>query len=129
MRRRAVASRRGRSVDTVIDPEVSGLLRARRVEVDARLAHLAADERSLLRDRSDATADDEHDPEGSTLSGEWSRVDALRRAALQERAELERAEARVAQGTYGICAACERAIPIERLRARPMAERCVACAR
>jgi DnaK suppressor protein len=112
----------------VTDTEVRDLLSARRAEVEQRLAHLDADERSLLRDRSDATADDEHDPEGSTLSGEWSRVDALRRAALEERDALVRAEQRAEEGTYGVCAACGGAIPLERLRARPMADRCVACA-
>jgi DnaK suppressor protein len=112
----------------VTDPALLELLRRRRADVSERLARLDADERSLLRDRSDATADDEHDPEGSTLSGEWSRVDALRRAAETERAELDAALGRVDAGTYGICAACGRSIPPERLRARPMAERCVDCA-
>lgn len=112
----------------MIDPEVLALLRERRVDADTRLARLDADERSLLLDRSDATADDEHDPEGSTLSGEWSRVDALRRATITERGELERALSRVDAGTYGVCARCGRSIPVERLRARPMAELCVSCA-
>jgi DnaK suppressor protein len=110
------------------DPELLALLRRRRDDAAARLARLDVDEKSLLQDRSDATADDEHDPEGSTLSGEWSRVDALRRAALDEMAELDRAQARVDAGTYGVCARCGVSIPLERLRARPMAELCVACA-
>lgn len=108
--------------------EPIALLRARRAEVDLRLDRLAADERSLLADRADGTADDEHDPEGSTLSGEWSRVDVLRRAADQERAELDAALARVAAGTYGRCEGCGRRIPLERLRVRPMAAHCVTCA-
>ncbi len=44
----------------------------RRAELDARLASLAADERSILRDRSDATADDEHDPRGRRCRGSGS---------------------------------------------------------
>lgn len=104
------------------------LLRARRAEVDGRLRRLAHDEQSLRRDRADGTADDEHDPEGSTLSGEWAQVDALRRAAEAERADLDAALARIDAGTYGFCVACGRRIPVERLQARPMADRCVACA-
>ncbi|QEW02872.1 TraR/DksA family transcriptional regulator [Microbacterium lushaniae] len=99
-----------------------------RRDVLTRLERLGADERSLLHDRADGTADDEHDPEGSTLSGEWSRVDALRRAALGELAEIDAAMARLADGTYGICARCGRPIPAERMEVRPTAHLCVACA-
>ena len=97
-------------------------------EIDALLARLDADEASLRTDRADATADDEHDPEGSTLSGEWQRVDALRRARLDERAEVEEAIRRMEAGTYGVCVRCGDPIPPARLEARPMATMCVACA-
>jgi DnaK suppressor protein len=97
-------------------------------EIDALLARLDADEASLRTDRADATADDEHDPEGSTLSGEWQRVDALRRARLDERAEVEEAIRRMGAGTYGVCVRCGDPIPPARLEARPMATMCVACA-
>jgi RNA polymerase-binding transcription factor DksA len=104
------------------------VLEARLRELDELLARLDADEQSLRTDRADATADDEHDPEGSTLSGEWQRVDALRRARLTERAEVEEALRRVDAGTYGVCVRCGREIPAARLEARPMATMCVACA-
>src|SRR5690349_10934731 len=104
------------------------VLETRLREIDALLARLAADDDALRHDRADATADDEHDPEGSTLSGEWQRVDALRRARLAERAEVAEALRRVDDGTYGICARCGRDIPVARLEARPMATMCVACA-
>lgn len=104
------------------------LLESRLRELDEILARLDADEQSLRLDRADATADDEHDPEGSTLSGEWQRVDALRRARLDERAEVEEALRRVDAGTYGVCVRCGRTIPAARLEARPMATMCVACA-
>lgn len=108
------------------DPAVTLQRLAR--ELDERLARLDADERSLLHDRADGTADDEHDPEGSTLSGEWSRVDALRRGAVAERAEIAAARERLASGEYGICEVCGRPIPAARLAARPTATRCVRCA-
>lgn len=104
------------------------LLRARAAELDTLLARLDADERALRADRADATADDEHDPEGSTLSGEWQRLDALRHSVRDERAEVDAALARVEAGTYGVCAVCGRAIAPGRLEARPTATTCVACA-
>ncbi|MDQ1083672.1 MULTISPECIES: TraR/DksA C4-type zinc finger protein [Microbacterium] len=97
-------------------------------EVAERLARLRADEVSLLRDRADATADDEHDPEGSTLSGEWLHVDALRRGAEQERAEIRAARERVASGTFGVCEMCGVPIADARLEVRPFARRCIGCA-
>ena len=110
------------------EKRVGELLNTLARDVDARLTRLEADEGDLLRDRADATADDEHDPEGSTLSGEWLQVDALRRAALTERAEIAAARERWADGTYGVCEVCGRPIPDARLEARPFARRCVACA-
>lgn len=103
-------------------------LRARAADLDALLARLDADDDAVRADRADATADDEHDPEGSTLSGEWQRIEALRRGALSERVEVDAALARVDAGTYGICVACGRPIAPGRLEVRPMATRCIACA-
>ncbi|WP_036319304.1 TraR/DksA family transcriptional regulator [Microbacterium sp. B24] len=103
-------------------------LRARAAELDALWARLDADEASVLSDRADATADDEHDPEGSTLSGEWQRIDALRRSVQVERAEVAAALSRVDAGTYGTCGVCGGHIAAGRLEARPMATTCIACA-
>lgn len=103
-------------------------LHARAAELDALLARLEADEGSVRADRADATADDEHDPEGSTLSGEWQRIEAIRRAAASERAEVDAALARVDAGTYGICVVCGESIAPARLEARPFATTCIVCA-
>ncbi|WP_394289402.1 TraR/DksA C4-type zinc finger protein [Microbacterium sp.] len=105
--------------------EVTARLRARAAELDALERRLAQEDAAIRADRADATADDEHDPEGSTLSGEWQRIEVLRRAAASDRAEVDAALARVAAGTYGVCEVCGRAIPAARLEARPTATRCV----
>ena len=92
---------------------------------------LAANEQTLAELRADRgadVADDEHDPEGVTLSGEWSRAVALEEAAHREIAEIDEAVRRWEGGTYGVCVDCGRGIPIARLRARPFATRCVSCA-
>ncbi|KAA9110874.1 TraR/DksA family transcriptional regulator [Microbacterium rhizomatis] len=108
--------------------EFATLLAQRRIELEAALA--AGDRRveAIRSARSDTPADDEHDPEGSTLSGEWSAAIGLRDAAGQELAQIALAEARLDGGTYGVCEICGSEIPLERLRARPAAARCVRCA-
>ncbi len=122
----AKGAKGGGRVGAMTDPRE--MLLALAADVDGRLERLDADEQSLRLDRADGTADDEHDPEGSTLSGEWQRVDALRRAALAERAEVTAALERLAAGTYGVCVRCGGRIPVARLEARPFATMCVSCA-
>ena len=104
------------------------ILRSARGAAERRIAQLDLDIAGLRRDRSTESADDEHDPEGSPLSGEWSRLAGLREAAGRELADVDDALHRWAQGTYGVCAHCGRPIPAARLEARPTAVRCVDCA-
>jgi RNA polymerase-binding transcription factor DksA len=79
--------------------------------------------------RAGGSDDDEHDPEGETLSAQWSQAEGLRAGALVELADVDRALDRVAAGTYGTCARCGLPIGADRLAARPTAELCIACAR
>lgn len=108
--------------------EFAALLSARRAGAAASLRALGASSDELRRSRGEATADDEHDPEDPTLSAEWSRLEGLRAGAARELAEIDVALRRLDEGDFGVCEACGRGIPIDRLRARPMATRCVACA-
>lgn len=94
----------------------------------SRLALLDEELAALRRARSDDNADDEHDPEGSTLSSDWSRLAGLRAEALVQLAQAEAALARLADGSYGACITCGRQIPAERLAIRPAAAQCVSCA-
>ncbi|MGC5221811.1 TraR/DksA family transcriptional regulator [Micromonospora sp. DT81.3] len=113
------------------DATLSGfaaLLRERREAAERTLLRNSEDGRDLLSARGDGTADDEHDPEGSTLSGEWAMLEALRADTEHELAEIDAALLRQQSGTYGRCAECGRDIPEARLRARPMTRTCVACA-
>jgi RNA polymerase-binding protein DksA len=53
-------------------------------------------------------------------------------ASLEERdrrvlAEIDAAEARLSDGTFGVCEACAGPIPFSRLRALPTARFCVTC--
>jgi RNA polymerase-binding transcription factor DksA len=82
----------------------------------------------LRRQRAGRFDDDEHDPEGLPLSGEWSRLDGLRRASEGRLTEVDEALANAEAGRYGVCVACGRPIPPGRLEARPTATLCVVCA-
>lgn len=99
-----------------------------RAEVAGRLADLERTLAELVRSRESANDDDEHDPEGVTLSSEWSRLSGLADAARTELAEADVALERWAAGRYGVCENCGRPIPVERLEVRPFATRCVPCA-
>ena len=118
----------GEIMDDAHRAEFRALLTERAGDLDRTLAALAADLDALAQARGDATADDEHDPEGVTLSGEWSRLEGLRAEQEREREELASALARWDAGSYGVCGGCGRPIPVARLRVRPMATLCVSCA-
>ena len=78
--------------------------------------------------RDGAQGDDEHDPEGVTLSAEWSRWDGLHRDAEAEVLRIHAARRRLADATYGVCEGCGAEIPEGRLEILPFAALCVACA-
>jgi DnaK suppressor protein len=103
-------------------------LETARADALARLASLDVAIAGLRTDRGTDVADDEHDPEGVTLSSEWARLESLRQAAERELAELDEATARRSAGVDGICEDCGRGIPPARLAVRPGATRCVECA-
>lgn len=108
------------------DPRV--LLERLRAEAEGRVRATAATLDELMHDREGSNDDDEHDPEGVTLSSEWSRLSALADAAADEVRQYDDALARWDAGDYGICANCGRPIPEGRLEVRPFARLCVPCA-
>lgn len=76
----------------------------------------------------DIPADDEHDPEGTTVSVERANEEAMLAAAENALIELLEARERVDANTYGICENCQRPIPAARLEIRPETRFCVTCA-
>ncbi|SJN21745.1 DnaK suppressor protein [Microbacterium esteraromaticum] len=99
-----------------------------RADAAERASAAASALAELIHDRQSSTDDDEHDPDGVTLSSEWSRLSALADAATVELRQVDDALLRVDAGTYGICSRCGRPIPAGRLEVRPFAELCVPCA-
>ena len=41
--------------------------------------------------------------------------------------EIDEALKRIDEGTFGVCEACEKAIPLARLKAKPQAKYCIQC--
>jgi RNA polymerase-binding transcription factor DksA len=87
---------------------------------------LAAEAASLMADREPGDVQfDEESGEGDTLAVERDRDLALSAAARQSVDMIDKALARIAEGTYGICVVGGDIIPQERLEAIPEASVCV----
>ena len=93
-----------------------------------RLAALTGDYAGIVEASKDSNADDEHDPEGSTIAFERSQVGTLVEDARHQLAEVDAARARLADGTYGTCDECGGPVGEGRLEARPTARTCIRCA-
>ena len=98
-----------------------------RDRTQARLGRLTGDYRGIVDASRDSNADDEHDPEGSTIAFERSQVGALVEQARGHLAEVQAALRRLEDGSYGRCQSCGQPIPEGRLAARPTARTCVSC--
>jgi RNA polymerase-binding protein DksA len=98
-----------------------GLL-ARRHALIEQVAHVEDDLRWL-----DTNVEPEMVEEGQeeTLARLLTRLDDHDRSEVDD---IDRALNRISGGTYGVCTACGKAIPVRRLEALPTADRCVACA-
>jgi DnaK suppressor protein len=90
------------------------------------LGALSRDFTGIVHASADSNADDEHDPEGSTIAFERSQVSALIERTERRLAEIDAALTRVGDGTYGRCERCGEPIADGRLEARPIARTCVA---
>ena len=87
---------------------------------------LAAEAASLMADREPGDVQfDEESGEGDTLAVERDRDLALSAAARQSVDMIDKALARLAEGTYGFCVSGNDIIPQERLEAIPEASVCV----
>jgi DnaK suppressor protein len=105
------------------------LLLAERREAEERLAEQSEGITAVRAARSDGSVDDEHDPDGPTMSQEWSQRTAVLHDVEHELVDVDRALARIDDGTYGVCEKCGQKISVARLEARPTATLCIDCAR
>jgi len=101
-------------------------------EIEDRRAVLAAEIRRTAARARDETwsevAGEVHDRADESLADLVSDLDLAEvKRDLAEVRALEAARARIADGTYGVCADCGADIPAARLHAQPAALRCIAC--
>jgi RNA polymerase-binding transcription factor DksA len=89
---------------------------------------MTSDFDEIVATASGTNGDDEHDPEGSTIAYERAQVAALLGEARAHLDDLDRALARLADGTYEVCERCGASIAPERLAARPATRSCIRCA-
>ena len=84
-----------------------------------------------LKERVGEIEDDLHQPLDRDLEDQAIEIaddDAqagVEQVLEQEMAQIDAALERIANGTYGTCAVCGREIAYERLKARPIATRCI----
>jgi RNA polymerase-binding transcription factor DksA len=108
--------------------DVRRRLAADREQALVRLDSLSADHASVVAASLDTNADDEHDPEGTTIAFERSQIGALVKQVRHHLAEVDAALARVEAGTYGVCEGCGSPVGDARLEALPAARLCIRCA-
>ena len=102
------------------------------VSTDARAA-LVAERDELLSQLSGvgAQAGDHYDAnfaDSSQVTAERGEAEALATKLRETLADVERALAKLDNGTYGTCEVCAKPIGEARLEAMPTARRCIACA-
>jgi DnaK suppressor protein len=112
----------------VDDSDVRDVLGGEREATVVRLRAMTSEFEDIVAASVDANADDEHDPEGSTIAFERAQLAALISEARAYLDDLDRAVARLDTGTYGTCDRCGAQIAEERLAARPASLTCVRCA-
>jgi DnaK suppressor protein len=98
---------------------VREILRAERAQILARIRATQEDLDAIVLASYNANADDEHDPEGSTIAYERAQVAALLAAAESSLGDVDRALSRLTEGQYALC---------ERLVALPAGRTCFECA-
>jgi len=115
-------------VDPSLVQDLLTLLEERQQRASRRRDALRGDFDDIVERSSDASRDDEHDPEGATIAFERAQVASLVFAAEQELIDVDHAVERVRSGIHDRCETCGGEIPVERLRARPTTRTCVSCA-
>ena len=86
---------------------------------------------ALRKNRKDATGDLSHMPIhmadlGSDNYEQEFALDLIQNEEITLR-EIDEALQRLDEGTYGVCVACEKKIPLARLKAKPHARYCIEC--
>jgi DnaK suppressor protein len=97
---------------------------SRRAELRRRLGGELEDLRNFkTADTIGDSADAAFDAGSEEIASQLAELEA------RELSQIERALARIKQGTYGLCEGCQSKIPVARLNALPYSTTCVQCQR
>lgn len=96
-----------------------------RADTVAQIDGLTAEFDAVVAASASSNADDEHDPEGTTIAFERQQLVALLDQARRRLVDVDAALQRVAAGEYGRCEVCGRPIGAGRLEVRPAARTCI----
>ncbi len=112
-------------------PDAPGLARAQIEELEAELrAELARIERTARLEAEDGEPDtwaSDDTAVGNNTTEHLGLATVPPSRAAARRTAVNDALKRIANGTYGVCASCERPIPYGRLIAMPETATCVSC--
>ena len=122
-----VAPKKAAPLDKFLEGQLKALYEERETYTrQATSLRAEADQLAQDRDPGDVQFDEESG-QGDTMNVERERDLALSAQALAAVEEIDRAIAKIDDGTYGVCEKCGENIPKERLKALPYAALCVKC--
>src|ERR1700726_73044 len=98
-------------------------LTVRRDELRRRLGGELKDLRNFKSNDTGDSADAAFDSGSEEVSSQLAELES------RELSQIERALARLKQGTYGVCEGCQKKIPVTRLNALPFSTTCIECQR
>jgi RNA polymerase-binding transcription factor DksA len=105
--------------------EVSALLDAKRADLESQIGGI---EDAVTHSTAGGISFGKRVGDGTSIAVERLSQVAAHEGLHDTLAQLRRAEASLAEGTYGVCEVCGEDIASGRLEARPFATRCVRCA-
>jgi DnaK suppressor protein len=99
--------------------DIAKFLKTRLSELTGRVAEIDSELRKPLSADSEEQATD--------LENQDALV-GIKNSEIQEIRQIQGALTRIAEGTYGVCVQCGTDIDPKRLKALPIATRCISCA-
>jgi DnaK suppressor protein len=115
-------------VDALGIPSVLAIVEAEQERTARQIASLEGVVAAIVEGSELTSTDDEHDPEGATITYERAQATALLRQARSDSDALLVTRRQLLESRRVVCADCGRGINLERIAALPTAKRCVECA-
>jgi RNA polymerase-binding protein DksA len=116
------------TLDTTVLQEMRLLLEQERERIANAIEYLHAENPGNMEDELGELAgrgSDNHMGDMASVTFDRELDQGLEEGAQQTLAQIDRALAKIDDGTYGICERCGKPIAEERLRARPWATLCI----